>query len=129
APARYLSWFDIFPPEQRRALNGDQRDDATAQTTQFENLFEAARQMGLDPVQRLQYVDFQTMLLDNLLMKADKISMAHSLEVRVTFLDRNLVEFGLALPPRAKIGPLRNKALMRSMLKPWLGARIARRPK
>ena len=54
----------------------------------YEALFAAARELRLDPVQRLQYVDFQTMLLDNLLMKADKISMAHSLEVRVPFLAR-----------------------------------------
>ena len=49
------------------------------------------------------------MLLDNLLMKADKISMAHSLEVRVPFLTRSLVEFGLGLPPRSKIGSWRDK--------------------
>src|SRR5262249_32873597 len=58
-----------------------------------------------------------------------KISMAHSLEVRVPFLDRNLVEFGLALPPPEKIGPLRDKRLMRTLLRPDLGARIAKRPK
>ena len=55
-------------------------------------------------MQRLQYVDFQTMLLDNLLMKADKISMAHSLEVRVPFLSRELVEFGLGLPRARRSG-------------------------
>ncbi len=49
-------------------------------------MFADANDLRLDPVQRLQYVDCQTMLLDNLLMKADKISMAHSLEVRVPFL-------------------------------------------
>jgi asparagine synthase (glutamine-hydrolysing) len=80
-------------------------------------------------VQRLQYVDFQTTLIDNLLLKADKISMAHSLEVRVPFLSRNLVEFGLGLPPAHKIGLLRDKRLMRRLLRPKLGARIAHRPK
>jgi len=125
-PARYLAWFDIFTGEERRALAGDGPDAATAQ---FEGLFCAARELRLDAVQSLQYVDFQSTLLDNLLLKADKISMAHSLEVRVPFLDRNLVEFGLALPPRHKIGPVRDKALMRSLLLPNLGARIARRPK
>jgi asparagine synthase (glutamine-hydrolysing) len=69
------------------------------------------------------------MLLDNLLMKADKISMAHSLEVRVPFLARSLAEFGLGLPSRFKIGPLRDKQLMRRLLRPELGARLAHRPK
>ena len=93
-PTRYLAWFDIFTSDERRALVGDGPDAAAAR---YETLFDSARELRLDPVQRLQYVDCQTMLLDNLLMKADKISMAHSLEVRVPFLSRQLVEFGLGL--------------------------------
>jgi asparagine synthase (glutamine-hydrolysing) len=125
-PARYLAWFDIFTADERNALVGRGADHATAR---YESLFAAAHELRLDPVQRLQYVDFQTMLLDNLLMKADKISMAHSLEVRVPFLDRNLVEFGLALPAAFKIGPLRDKRLMRRLLRPQLGRRLAHRQK
>jgi asparagine synthase (glutamine-hydrolysing) len=127
-PSRYLSWFDIFTREERGRLAGTNgAPDGAAH--RYEALFAAARDLDLDPVQRMQYVDFQTMLLDNLLMKADKISMAHSLEVRVPFLDRSLVEFGLGLPAREKIGPLRDKRLMRALLEPHLGAQIARRPK
>jgi asparagine synthase (glutamine-hydrolysing) len=125
-PARYLAWFDIFTADERNALVGHGHDGATER---FESLFAAAHELGLDHVQRLQYVDFQTMLLDNLLMKADKISMAHSLEVRVPFLDRDLVEFGLALPATAKIGPFRDKRLMRRLLRPQLGRRLAHRQK
>jgi asparagine synthase (glutamine-hydrolysing) len=125
-PARYLAWFDIFTGDERRKLVGDGEDGAA---TQYDAMFSDANDLGLDPVQRLQYVDFRTMLLDNLLMKADKISMAHSLEVRVPFLDRALVEFGLGLPARQKIGLVRNKRVMRKMLEPHLGVRIARRPK
>ena len=125
-PARYLAWFDIFTAEERRALVGDGPDAAVAR---YESLFDSAHEMRLDPVQRLQYVDCQTMLLDNLLMKADKLSMAHGLEVRVPFLSRDLVEFGLGLPPRNKIGPLRDKRLMRQLLQPRMGIRLANRPK
>jgi asparagine synthase (glutamine-hydrolysing) len=125
-PARYLAWFDIFTSDERRNLIGDGHDGATER---YEALFAAARDLRLDNVQRLQYVDFQTMLLDNLLLKADKISMAHSLEVRVPFLERELVEFGLGLPPRFKIGAMRDKRLMRRLLRPMLGPRIAHRPK
>jgi asparagine synthase (glutamine-hydrolysing) len=125
-PARYLAWFDIFTGDERRKLVGEGEDRAALC---YEQMFGDAHALGLDPVQRLQYVDCRTMLLDNLLMKADKISMAHSLEVRVPFLDRALVEFGLGLPAREKIGLLRNKRVMRKMLEPHLGTRIARRPK
>ncbi len=125
-PARYLAWFDIFTTDERRALVGEGHDGAAER---YEALFATADAMGLDPVQRLQFVDFQTMLLDNLLMKADKISMAHSLEVRVPFLTPDLVEFGLALPTRFKVGPMRDKRLMRRLLRPQLGVRLAHRPK
>jgi asparagine synthase (glutamine-hydrolysing) len=125
-PARYLAWFDIFTGEERRKLVGDGDDQAAPR---YESMFADADALGLDPVQRLQYVDFRTMLLDNLLMKADKISMAQSLEVRVPFLDRALVEFGLGLPARQKIGLMRNKRVMRTLLEPYLGVSIARRPK
>jgi asparagine synthase (glutamine-hydrolysing) len=126
ASSRYLSWFDIFGANERHALIGDGHDGAAER---YEAMFAAARDLRLDPVQRLQYVDFRTMLLDNLLLKADKLSMAHSLEVRVPFLSRNLVEFGLGLHPRFKIGALRDKRLMRRLLGPELGSRIAHRPK
>jgi asparagine synthase (glutamine-hydrolysing) len=124
--ARYLSWFDIFTADERRALVGDGADRAAER---YEALFAAANDLRLDSVQQLQYVDCHTMLLDNLLMKADKISMAHSLEVRVPFLARSLVEFGLGLPPKLKIGPLRDKRLLRRLLRPKLGTRLAHRPK
>lgn len=125
-PARYLAWFDIFNAEERSALVGDGPDSAELR---YQTLFEDAAQLGLDPVQRLQYVDCQTMLLDNLLMKADKLSMGHSLEVRVPFLTAPLVEFGLGLPARQKIGSTRDKRLMRRLLHPRLGAKLANRPK
>jgi asparagine synthase (glutamine-hydrolysing) len=126
SPTRYLAWFDIFTADERRALVGEGPDAAAAR---YEALFDSARELGLDPVQRLQYVDFQTMLLDNLLMKADKLSMAHSLEVRVPFLTRSVVEFGLGLPAPSKIGLLRDKRIMRQLLEPRLGLRLANRPK
>jgi asparagine synthase (glutamine-hydrolysing) len=123
---RYVSWFEIFSPNEQRALYGTEASEPAANA---EMLFKRASDMDLDGVQKLQYVDFHTMLLDNLLMKADKLSMAHSLEVRVPFLSRELVEFGLGLPARSKIGLLRDKRLMRQLLQPRLGIRLANRPK
>jgi asparagine synthase (glutamine-hydrolysing) len=127
--ARYLAWFDIFGVEDRRALIGEAGAEPEALTERYRMLFAEAEELNLDALQALQYVDCRTMLLDNLLMKADKLSMAHSLEVRVPFLTRKLVEFGLGLPTRFKIGPVRDKRLMRRLLAPELGARIANRPK
>jgi asparagine synthase (glutamine-hydrolysing) len=52
---------------------------------------------------RRQYVDLQTNLADDLLVKADRMLMAHSVEGRVPFLDHRVIEFGLALPDELKI--------------------------
>jgi asparagine synthase (glutamine-hydrolysing) len=126
--SRHLNWSDIFTAEERHALIGESKEPDGA-VQRFESLYAEARKLDLDPIQRMQYTDIYTFLLDNLLMKADKISMAHSLEVRVPFLDRSLVEFGLGLAPSLKVGLLRDKNLMRRLLRPKLGARIANRPK
>ncbi|HEY2901293.1 MAG TPA: asparagine synthase (glutamine-hydrolyzing) [Polyangia bacterium] len=124
--ARYLNWFELFSDQERRALGAP---DAEACHARIDGLFSRAHQQGLDPVQRLQYVDFSSMLLDNLLLKADKLSMAHSLEVRVPLLDRRLVELGLGLSPRAKIGARHDKPLFRRLLRRCLPPSITDRPK
>ncbi|MDA8090182.1 MAG: asparagine synthase (glutamine-hydrolyzing) [Nitrospiraceae bacterium] len=56
-----------------------------------------------DPITRLQYVDVRTYLPEDILMKVDKMSMAHSLEVRAPFLDHKLVEFAFSLPSNFKL--------------------------
>jgi asparagine synthase (glutamine-hydrolysing) len=123
---RYLTWFEIFTAAEQRALCGR---EATEPSAIMERLFAQANDLALDEVQKLQYVDFHTSLPDNLLMKADKLSMAHSLEVRVPLLDRRLVEFGLALPPHAKAGMRRSKELLRQILRADLPIGITDRPK
>ncbi len=65
-----------------------------------------ARCRYMEPLARMSYVDTKTWLAEDLLVKADRMSMAHSLELRVPFLDHRLVEFCAGLPAPLKI---RNK--------------------
>lgn len=122
---RYLSWFDLFTPAERRELVADAPAVVEGRVG---GLFARARALGLDPVQRLQYVDIHTFLHDNLLLKSDKLAMAHSLEVRVPLLDRALLELGLSLPVAAKVSRTTTKTLLRRVLHRELPA-AARRPK
>jgi asparagine synthase (glutamine-hydrolysing) len=62
-------------------------------------------------------------------MKVDKMSMAHALEVRVPFLDHELVEFMASLPPAWKLDGMETKAILRSALAGILPDEIRRRGK
>ncbi|MBA2849321.1 asparagine synthase (glutamine-hydrolyzing) [Thermosulfuriphilus ammonigenes] len=64
-------------------------------------------------VTRAQYVDIQTELADDLLVKVDRMLMGHGLEGRVPFLDHRVVEFGLCLPSYLKVGPHQGKVFLR----------------
>jgi asparagine synthase (glutamine-hydrolysing) len=66
------------------------------------------------------YIDTRANLPDDLLMVADKTSMANSLEVRVPFLDYRLVEFVESLPPSLKLKGMTGKYLLKKALTKWL---------
>jgi asparagine synthase (glutamine-hydrolysing) len=117
---RYFAWFSILSDETRLALEPPERI--------FERLFDEAPQ-SLSRLGRLQYVDLRSMLTDNLLLKADKLSMAHSLELRVPLLDHRVVEAGLGLPDRDKVRGVRTKAAIRRLVAERLPKAISRRPK
>ena len=58
-------------------------------------------------------LQFNDWLPDDILMKQDKLSMAHGIEARVPFLDHELVEYAMQIPPRMKIRGLTSKAILR----------------
>ena len=68
-------------------------------------------------------------LQDNLLCKVDRMSMAHSLEVRPPLLDHRIVEFAARLPERLKIDGSRQKIILRSLMRDKLPATILNRRK
>ena len=74
------------------------------------------RAAGADPLSRILYVDLKTSLPDDMLTKVDRMSMAHSLEVRTPLLDHKLVEYLFTLPPRWKLAGGKTKVLLRAAL-------------
>jgi asparagine synthase (glutamine-hydrolysing) len=82
-----------------------------------------------DPVERALFVDVQTYLLDDILTKVDRMSMAVSLEARVPLLDHKLVEFAATVPVGMKLRGGRTKHLLRRFLEGRVPHDIQARPK
>ena len=82
-----------------------------------------------DEIGGLQFIEMRFSLPDELLMYADKLSMAHGLEVRVPYLDREIVEYVERLPARFKIKNGSRKWLHRQVTLSFLPEKILRRKK
>jgi asparagine synthase (glutamine-hydrolysing) len=113
---RHHAWKEIFSADARAELRGGRSDfdpvdllrDRFAETN------------GADLLARLQDVDLGLYLVDDLLVKTDRASMAHSLEARVPYLDPVVTNLALALPTRLKVRGLRKKVLLRCAAAPLL---------
>src|SRR5438309_6499700 len=106
---RHHAWKEIFSPEARAELTG--RSNGFDPVDLYRARF--AETEGAELLARLQDVDLGVYLVDDLLVKTDRASMAHSLEARVPFLDPVVTSFALALPTRHRVRGLRKKVLLR----------------
>lgn len=70
---------------------------------------------ALDPINQALYIDTRSYLVDNCLTKVDRMSMAVSLEARVPFLARELVELAFSIPGRYKLDGTQTKPLLKSI--------------
>lgn len=68
---------------------------------------------NLDPVTKMQYLDLNMWLVGDILLKADRMSMAHSLELRVPFLDRKIMDLAQTIPLRYRVNEQNTKFAMR----------------
>ena len=119
---RHHGWKEIFSPDVRAELTG--RAAAFDPVDSLRDRF--AETEGAELLARLQDVDLGTYLVDDLLTKTDRASMAHSLEARVPFLDTAVTDLALALPTKHKVRGLRKKVLLRRAAEPLLPPEIVR---
>jgi asparagine synthase (glutamine-hydrolysing) len=84
---------------------------------------------GDTPLRHLLSAQYDDWLPDDILMKADKMSMAHSLELRVPFMDERVIRAAAELPDRSKLSGTTNKVALRDFAKPFLPPSIATGPK
>ncbi len=90
--------------------------------------FAAAAPDG-DYAAAMAYQDFMVRLPELLLMRVDKMTMQHSIEARVPFLDHRIVELAMALPRAVKLRDGRTKHVLKLAARPVIGAQVADRPK
>ena len=78
---------------------------------------------------KMQYLDLKTWLVDDLLIKADRMSMAASLELRVPFLDHRFIEFSATMPSKYRFKGYENKYILKKAMEPYLTEEILYRKK
>jgi asparagine synthase (glutamine-hydrolysing) len=114
---RYLGYGTYFTNEMKQRLYSDElrsitreSDPYSAHRSYFARVSEAA------PLNQLLYVDLKTFLPCLNLMTTDKTSMAANLEVRVPFLNREMIEMAAHMPPRLKLHGLKRKYVLKRAL-------------
>lgn len=109
---RYANWLSVFKKEMRIKLLADYcKQDDFDPIGLYRKYFTHPKLYGIN---RMLYIDQQTWLPDTYLEKADKASMAVGLEVRVPFLDHELVEFAAKIPSKYKISGVSTKRILKS---------------
>ncbi|HTT64231.1 MAG TPA: asparagine synthase (glutamine-hydrolyzing) [Bryobacteraceae bacterium] len=123
APERaHVYWNGTFSDAEKRALTGAPNPDALAAI--LEELSAAGEDLGA-----YLWWDQRYYLPDDILMKVDRMSMAHSIEVRPPFLDHRIVEFAATLPTDLKIRGRRQKVILKNLMRDKLPREILRRKK
>jgi asparagine synthase (glutamine-hydrolysing) len=117
---RHHGWKEIFSADVRAEMTG--RRSAFDPVDVYRARY--AETAGAPQLARLQDVDFGVYLVDDLLVKTDRASMAHSLEARVPFLDPVVTTLAFALPTRLKVRGLAKKVLLRKAVEPLVPSEV-----
>ncbi len=119
---RHYAWKSVFTPEERSELVLPDRRSALDPLEILRPHYEQAE--GAEELARVMGIDLAVFLVDDMLVKTDRASMAHSLEARVPILDPVVAELALALPSRLKVRGLAKKRLLRRAVAPLLPREI-----
>jgi asparagine synthase (glutamine-hydrolysing) len=127
---QYLRWTTFQPTGWEAPLFADGLRSAVADSSALHNIRNLFNQWpSCEPADRAMGVDLQTYLPDDLLRMGDRMSMAHSLELRVPFCDHHLLAFAYSLPEATRLQGWQLKGFMRSALQGMLPKSIISGPK
>lgn len=124
-PSRaHVFWNGTFSEQEKRALLTRELPPAL-----HELLAQSDAAPAIDSLSRYLWFDQRYFLPDDILNKTDRISMAHSLEVRPPFLDHRIVEFAATVPSHLKVNGAQQKVLLKHLMKDKLPAAVLHRSK
>jgi len=122
APDLEKMWLHVWSQEQYM-FSEKEISSLLGENYRHETLladWQTIEKLPLSPFEKISLFDLRHYLPNNLLHKVDIASMAHGLEVRVPFLDHNLVEFAINLPQSLKIQEGEQKYLLKKVLESYL---------
>ncbi len=124
---RHHAWKEIFSAKARAELLAEGKRAQTDPLDAYRERY--AQTAGAQALARFQDLDLGIYLVDDLLVKVDRASMAHSLETRVPFLDPVVAELALAVPDSTKVRGFATKRLLRRAVAPLLPTEVLRAKK
>jgi asparagine synthase (glutamine-hydrolysing) len=128
--AAYYADLCFLKPQDARALLGKAPTREPAESPVYEQVTRPYRDCPSDSaVQRAQYADLKVYLPNDPLVKVDRMSMAHSLEIRCPLLDHHLIELAFQIPAHRKMPNGEPKWLLRSLAEGRLPKQILTAPK
>ncbi len=127
---RFLSIYSIFDEQTKKRILKDEYSEIITNNNSayIENLFLYTKDIK-ESLNKLLFIDTRMSLSDDLLIFGDKMSMANSLEMRVPFLDVELIQFLETLPADFKLKGLKHKFIHKKALDKWLPKEIINRKK
>ncbi len=120
-PRRFASWYGGFDTELQShvlsdALRAEVGDGGLALA--FQGIIDGCDSHGA--LDRFLYCDIHTRLVDDILVKGDRMSMGASIEARVPFLDHKLAEFAARLPQHLKVSGMRSKIVLKRLAERYI---------
>ena len=127
---RFLLWMGYYGNAEKKQLFSTDLQQQLLREDPFEDIARYVRQSGLvGDFQRLQYLCLKLYFQDDILLKVDRASMAHSLEVRVPYMDRDLVDYACRIQPFYKLKGLTTKYVLKRAVRGLLPNDIIHRRK
>ncbi len=126
---QHLNLIDCFSASELKKILRYQDKEYFSAELLFENVYSSIGSDSHDVVRSAQLVDLQTYMAEDILMKVDKMSMAHGLEVRVPMLDHYVVEQAMSIPSSFNLSGKQRKLLLKESMSDLVPGRFMDRSK